>query len=276
MISRLSLVDAYRPGRGMLAFADRIASRFSDFVVGNSAAIVDEVRRTDGVPATRTQVIYNGVDVNRFSTSNRPGWRPQFGWTQDNIVFGNVANFIPYKRHIDFVRAAVLIHKKVPQTRFLLVGEDRGEMPATRQAIQEAGLSQFTQIVPGTKTPELAFAAMDVYLCTSETEGLPNVLLEAMSSGVPVIATRVGGNPEAVEDGYSGYVVPPLVPEQMAKCAIELITQPSLLRKLAANARLRVERMFSLSAMVSAHEELYTRLVTQEKTSAWNKLVASG
>jgi glycosyltransferase involved in cell wall biosynthesis len=274
--SRLSLVDAYRPGRGAMGFADRIATRLSDFVVGNSIAIVDEVRRIDGVPAARTQVIYNGVDVSRFSPANRPGWRPRFGWTQDNIVFGNVANFIPYKRHIDFVRAAVLIHKKVPQARFLLVGEDRGEMPATRQAIQEAGLSEFAQIVPGTKTPELAFAAMDIYLCNSETEGLSNVLLEAMSSGAPVIATRVGGNPEAVVDGHSGYIVPPLVPEQMAKCAIELATQPSLLRELSANARLRAERMFSLSAMVRAHEELYIRLVTQERTSTWNKLIARG
>ena len=100
--------------------------------------------------------------------------------------------------------------------------------------------------MPGTKTPELAFAAMDVYLCTSETEGLPNVLLEAMSSDVPVIATRVGGNPEAIEEGYSGYLVPPLAPEQMAQCAIELVTQPSLLRELSANARLRAERTFSI------------------------------
>jgi glycosyltransferase involved in cell wall biosynthesis len=270
--SRLSLVDAYRPGSRSMAFADLIATRLSDFVVGNSAAIVDEVRKIDRVPASRTQVIFNGVDVARFSPVNRPGWRPQFGWTQDNIVFGIVANFIPYKRHIDFARAAALIHATVPQARFLLVGEDRGEMPAVRNAIQETGLSECVQIVPGTKTPELAFAAMDVYLCTSETEGLPNVLLEAMASGVPVIATRVGGNPEAVAEGCSGYIVPPLAPEQMAKCAIDLVTQPSLLRQLSVAARLHAERTFSMLNMVQAHEELYIRLLKQERTSTWNRL----
>jgi glycosyltransferase involved in cell wall biosynthesis len=269
--SRLSLVDAYRPGRRALALADRIATRLSDFVVGNSAAIIDEVKK-GGVPAERAQVIYNGVDVARFSPVNRPGWRSQFGWTNDNIVFGNVANFIPYKRHVDFVRAAALIRERLPQSRFLLVGEDRGEMPTVRNAIQEAGLSDYVQIISGTKTPELAFAAMDVYLCTSETEGLSNVLLEAMSSGVPVIATRVGGNPEAVADGFSGYIVPPLAPEQMAKCAIKLVTQPSLLQQLSAAARLRVEQTFSMLSMVRAHEDLYTRLLTKKRTSTWNRL----
>jgi glycosyltransferase involved in cell wall biosynthesis len=271
--SRLSLVDAYRPGKPAIAIADRFATRLSDFVVGNSTAIIDELRK-DGVPEERAQVIYNGVDVARFSPANRPGWRARFGWTDDNIVFGNVANFIPYKRHIDFIKTAALIRDAVPQSRFLLVGEDRGEMPAVRRAIQELALSDYVQIVPGTKTPELAFAAMDVYLCTSETEGLSNVLLEAMASGVPVIATRVGGNPEAVADGVSGYIVPPLEPDLMANSAIELVTRSSRLQEFSAAARLRVEHNFSMMGMVRAHEDLYIRLLTTKRASTWERLSA--
>src|SRR6185437_2261586 len=98
--SRRSLVDCYRPNRRMEALADRVATRASDFVAGNSKAIVDEVVRLDGVPECRTQVIYNGVNAQRFSPATPRAIRTEFGWTKEHLVFGMVANFIPYKRHM--------------------------------------------------------------------------------------------------------------------------------------------------------------------------------
>ena len=270
--SRRSLVDCYRPNSRLAALADIVATRASDFVLGNSRAIVEELVRLDGVPESRAQVIYNGVDTNRFSPTRRPGMRGEFGWSEEQIVFGMVANFFPYKRHLDFVRAAARIHAAVPRSRFLLVGEDRGETPAVQKAIQEAGLELYTRIVPGTPTPELAFAAMDVYICTSETEGFSNVLLEAMATGLPVIATNVGGNPEAVAEGVNGTLVPTHAPELMARAAVELAALPERLRQWAENSRRRAEELFSLKKMVQAHEELYTRLASGSRTSAWRRL----
>jgi glycosyltransferase involved in cell wall biosynthesis len=270
--SRRSLVGCYRPNSRLAAFADIVATRASDFVLGNSRAIVEELVRQDGVPESRTQVIYNGVDTERFSPAKRPGIRGEFGWSEEQIVFGMVANFFPYKRHLDFVRAAALIHTAVPRARFLLVGEDRGEMPAVQMAIQEAGLEPYSRIVPGTPTPELAFAAMDVYICTSETEGFSNVLLEAMATGLPVIATNVGGNPEAVAEGVNGTLVPAHASELMAHAAVELALHPERLRQWAENSRRRAEELFSLKKMVEAHEDLYTRLASRSRTSAWKRL----
>lgn len=270
--SRRSLVDCYRPNSRVEAFADVVATRASDFVLGNSRAIVDEVVRLDGVPESRTQVIYNGVDAQRFSPSRRAGMRPELGWGSEHIVFGMVANFIPYKRHLDFVRAAAVIHATEPRSRFLLVGEDRGEMPAVQNAVREAGLAPVTRIVPGTRTPELAFAAMDLYLCTSETEGFSNVLLEAMATGLPVIATDVGGNGEAIAEGLNGTLVPPHTPELTARAALDLAADPDRLRRWSENSRRRVEQLFSLEKMVQAHEELYIRLVQQRRTPTWKRL----
>jgi glycosyltransferase involved in cell wall biosynthesis len=270
--SRRSLVDCYRPNGRVAAFADTVATRASDFVLGNSRAIAEEIVRLDGVPEARTQVIYNGVDAERFSPAKRPGIRGESGWSEEQIVFGMVANFIPYKRHLDFVRSAALIHAAVPRSRFLLVGEDRGEMPAVRKAIAEAGLEPYTRIVPGTGTPELAFAAMDVYICTSETEGFSNVLLEAMATGLPVVATNVGGNPEAVSEGLNGTLVPARSPELIVRAAVELAANRERLQQWAENSRRRAEELFSLKKMVQAHEELYTRLASQTRTSAWKRL----
>jgi glycosyltransferase involved in cell wall biosynthesis len=270
--SRRSLVDCYRPNSRLQAIADVIATRSSDFVLGNSEAIIEEVMHLDGVPKTRTQVIYNGVDIDRFSPLQRPGLRNQLGWTDDNLVFGMVSNFIGYKRHVDFISAAALIHEAVPHARFLLVGEDRGEMPAAQQAISEAGLERNVQIVSGTRTPELAFAAMDAYICSSETEGFSNVLLEGMATGLPVIATSVGGNREAIADGVNGLLVAARAPGLIARAAVELAGNPDRLREWAINSRRRAVELFSLSAMVRAHEKVYTRLTSRRQTSTWKRL----
>jgi glycosyltransferase involved in cell wall biosynthesis len=270
--SRRSLVDGYRPNDRLAAIADVIATRAADFVLGNSEAIIQEVVRLDGVRESRTQVIYNGVDTERFSPLKRPGFRGQFGWGEEHLVFGMVANFIPYKRHLDFVCAADLIRTAIPQARFLLVGQDRGQMPVVQKAIEEAGLAPYVKILPGSKTPELAFAAMDVYICTSETEGFSNVLLEAMATGVPVIATDVGGNREAIAEGVNGTLAPAHAPELIARAALELAATPDRLRKFSENSRSRAEELFSLHKMVQAHEDLYTRLVSQKRTSTWKRL----
>jgi glycosyltransferase involved in cell wall biosynthesis len=270
--SRRSLVDCYRPSSRLAALADVVATRASDFVLGNSQAIIEEVLRLDGVPRSRTQVIYNGVDTRRFSPTKRPGLREQFGWKHECLVFGMVANFIAYKRHLDFVRAAALIRSVVPQARFLLVGEDRGEMPGAQKAIREAGLEPHFRILPGTNTPELAFATMDVYVCSSETEGFSNVLLEAMAAGLPVIATNVGGNPEGIAEGFNGTLVPTHSPELIAHAGVKLAAHPDELRQWAENSRRRAVELFSLKKMVKAHEELYIRLVSENRVPTWQRL----
>jgi glycosyltransferase involved in cell wall biosynthesis len=270
--SRRTLVDAYRCKDRIRTIADSIATKVSDLVIGNCGAIIREMVTLDGVPESRAQLIPNGVDTVRFSPQMERSLREELGWSDDNFVFGIVANFLPYKRHLDFVQIAALIHAVHPRARFLLAGEDRGEMKPVEEAVEKAGLGPYTRILPGTEHPERAFAAMDVYICTSETEGLSNSLLEAMSSGVPVIATDVGGNREAVADGATGFVVPCQTPEAIAKIACELVANPDLLRRLSSNARRRVEELFPMEKMVRAHEEVYLRLLEEKRASNWARL----
>jgi len=274
--SRRSLVDSYRPNNRLNAAGDFLATRACDFILCNSEAVAREVVELDHVPRSRTAVIYNGVDTKRFSPAQNKCLRSKLGWNESHIVFGMIANFIPYKRHLDFVRAAKIIHASVPNSRFLLVGEDRGEQPVVQRALAESGLADFATIIPGTKAPELAFAAMDVYICTSETEGFPNVLLEAMASALPVVATAVGGNQEAIAVGVTGFIVPPHAPELIAREAVALAMNPDRMPALSHSARRRAEEKFSLESMVRSHEEVYERLLQWELGSPWKRLAARG
>jgi glycosyltransferase involved in cell wall biosynthesis len=266
--SRRSLVDCYRPNHWWpVVAADRFATTISTHMTANSAAIVKELAELDNAPASKLSVIYNGIDCERFNPAVSPGLRQELGWNSSNVVFGCVANFHTYKRQIDLVRAAGELVKEFPHARFLLLGEDRGTMSEIKQEISNKQLESFFVILPGRSDPEAVYAALDVYVCTSDTEGFSNVILEAMACGKPVIATNVGGNPEAVCDDRTGIIIAPRSPETIANASRKFLASPELRVSMGQLGRERIEQQFSRNTMVKAHEDLYRRLLRQH----WNR-----
>jgi glycosyltransferase involved in cell wall biosynthesis len=256
---RRSLAGAYRTTR-FLSALDRRAAHRCDVMVGNSTAILRELVELDGLSPRRVIRIPNGVDTGKFRPGSRIE-RQRYGWTEEHIVFGILANFLPYKRHIDFLRAAERIADLNRNARFLMIGQDRGLLESLKAEIRNRHLEPLVTIIPGTNEPETLYRAMDVYLCTSETEGLSNVLLEAGASGLPIVATRVGGNPEIVLDGYNGLLVEPCLPETVAAAAVQLAGNGLMRRQMGVRSRERVSAEFSIRAMVSAHENLYEKFL---------------
>jgi len=261
--SRRALVASYRKN-GVVGRVDRLATRMCHFVFGNSAAVTGELIRIDGVPAERAFTIHNGVNTAKFEPGER-SLRRVWGWSDEHVVFGIVANFLAYKRHTDFVRAAALIAAELPHARFLMAGEDRGLLPATRRQIAQAGLEGRFVIIPGTPEPQRLYPAMDVYLCTSETEGFSNVLLEAAASRLPLVATRVGGNVEIVFPGENGFLVPMDNPQEVARAAMILAGDPGLRQRMGERSRELVRQRFSLETMVRQHELLYEAALVSKR-----------
>jgi glycosyltransferase involved in cell wall biosynthesis len=260
--SRLSLVDCYSHNHSWpVVAADRLATSVSTHMIGNSQAIAHELVTLDKASCSKVSVIYNGIDVERFNPSLSPSLREEFGWNSSHFVFGCVANFFGYKRQSDLVAAAEQIVAEFPQARFLLLGEDRGTMIDVRQEIARRGLNDFFTIIPGRPDPQNVYAAIDVYVCTSDTEGFSNVILEAMACGKPVIATNVGGNAEAVLDGQSGIIIPRRSPDAIAHAAKDLLRSPELRLSMGNLGRKRIEEQFSVKRMVAAHHELYSKLL---------------
>ena len=149
-----------------------------------------------------------------------------------------------------------------------MVGEDRGILENLRKQIHDTALEQLFTIIPGMHEPERLYPALDVYICTSQTEGLSNVLLEAGACGLPAVATQVGGNPEIISDGHNGFLVPPATPEAVAAKALLLGSNPGLRALMADRARQRAISQFSMAAMVQAHETLYGSLLGAKEQSS--------
>lgn len=266
--NRLSEQKVYRSS-SLMGVLERLALTRANFMVGNSAPIIEEIRAKDGFAPERVRKIYNGINTNRFRPTLSSDVRRRFGWSEQHFVVGMVANFRACKRHEDFLTAAALLHREHPKSRFVLVGNDLGTLDSSRARVDQLGLNGVVQIITGCSHPETIYHGLDVYVCTSETEGLSNVLLEAMACGKPVVATRVGGNPEAIQDEVQGILVPPCCPDATVAAVKRLIESPGLRHRMGTAGRTRVEQYFSLATMVRAHEQLYSELTSlPSQTSA--------
>jgi len=264
--SRRSLSAHYR-SPGVASFFDRMFTRAADWKVGNSKAVAEDLQH-DGCAPGRVITLYNGVDTKIFHPDQSSDWRSQLGWEPDKVVFGMVANFRSCKRHLDFIEAFAQVASSRPEMRCLLVGNDAGSQFAVRERIATLGLQGICRIVENESSPEKLFAALDVLVSASETEGFSNVVLEAMAAGKPVIATAVGGNIEAVLDGVTGILVPPEAPNLLADAITALAADSGLRASMGNNGRQRALHCFSIDLMVRAHSDLYIRAMTTASARA--------
>jgi L-malate glycosyltransferase len=258
--SRRSLPSQYRAGRQTAGWADRAAFRLAHFNLGNSQAVTREMIGMAGCPEDKCATLHNGVDLQRFHPDASSPIRQQWNWTRDEVVFGQMANFRAGKRQADFVEMAATLAQHHPQTRFILAGADYGTQSSIVQQIESRGLESKFRVISGSSSPEEILAALDVYVCTSEAEGFSNAILEAMACAKPVIATDVGGNPEAVRHGQSGFLVPVGDVDALLQRAETLLTNAALRQTMGMMGRKLVETEFSLAAMVKAQQEMYSNL----------------
>jgi glycosyltransferase involved in cell wall biosynthesis len=182
----------------------------------------------------------------------------------DSIVIGTIGRMEAVKDQATLARAFAMLVPQVSngrrRLRLIMVGD--GVLRSTAQKIlDEAGCSDMAWL-PGLRNdvPEL-LQAMDIFVLPSLVEGISNTILEAMSCGLPVVATRVGGNEELVVEGETGYLVPSGDPRAMVEAIRRYVDDPGLRKRHASNARARVEREFGIDDMVGRYAALYDDLL---------------
>ncbi len=227
--SDVNLIPDYRVPRWLIQWAAGQA-RAS---IGVSAALVDRLRQL-GTAADRLHVMRNGVDLDRFAVLDSADMRSQLGIQGAPVVL-SVGNLQEHKGQRLVVEAFALLRQRQPGAQLLIVGDgpDRGHL---ERQIAAAGLSDAATLVGAVPNTELArwYSAADVLVLASSREGWPNVLLEAMACGTPVVASRVGGVPEIVQNATAGRVVAERTPEAFAAALQDLLA--------ARNERSRVRQ----------------------------------
>jgi glycosyltransferase involved in cell wall biosynthesis len=254
----------YKEGRPLLRFLENLVNRWADAVVPNSEAVLRDVLARERILPERLRVIYNGVRIP--DASPRAGRREILGAEIRGPVVCLVANLFPYKGHLDFLDAAGEVLRKVPETRFVLVGDGRIRPEIERRA-SEPDLRGRAILLGSRPDSGEIMACADVLALASHQEGFPNVVLEAMARAKPVVATRVGGVPEAVEEGITGLLVPPRDPPAMAAALVRLIGNPGEAAEMGRRGLARVRELFSIDRMVRAHEGLYGELLERKAVS---------
>ncbi len=239
----------------------RVVRRFASATVAVSQSLMASLRSA-GFGAERVFCIHNGVDTEHFAVAPSGRLRTELGCANGARLVGMVANLRRDKGYEFFVRSARLVADRVPQCHFVAVGEGDQESRARLEAlVRELGLGgrfSFAGFRPN--IPEV-LAELDVFVLSSTSEGFSLATVEAMAAGRPVVVTRSGGPQEIVEDGRSGFLVPPADPENMAARVCDLLANPSLAEELGGNARRSVEQRFSLARMLAEYENLYQRLL---------------
>ena len=231
-----------------------------------------------GVPRARLNQIYNGVDTQRFhppaSRDDRrallpPGFASPHALSHEpshappqTLIIGAVMRMQAVKAPVELARAFIHLRALRPEAfarlRLLLVG-DGPLREAVAARLAEAGVADQVWL-PGARddVPEL-MRAMDLFVVPSLAEGICNTILEAMASGLPVIATEVGGNPDLVQAGVTGSLVPAADPEALAGALAGYLSDPERRQREGQAARARAERDFSLAAMVQGYLRVYDK-----------------
>ena len=242
---------------------NRLLTPLTDAFIGVAAPHGRYLVEQEKFPADKVKVIPNGVDVDRFH-SNVDGSmvRKELGLSSTTPIAGIVAALRPEKNHAALLQAMAIVRRKVPAAQLMIVG-DGPERHALESLARELAIDRAVHFL-GTRSdiPQL-LAAMDVFVLTSRMEANPVSILEAMATGKPVVAPRVGSIPESVADGQTGYLTEPGNIDEVATHLVELFLHPASARAMGKAGRTLVEDRWSLDSMVDGYqrliEEIYQR-----------------
>jgi glycosyltransferase involved in cell wall biosynthesis len=245
----------------------QMAARYTDVIVSVSEPLMPYLARDMRLPQEKLRFIPNGVDTESF----RPGvrrvvLRAALGIDANEILVGNVARLTNVKNHALLLDAFAILRRHIPEATLAIVGE--GPLrPNLEQRIRSLALNSRAHLAgPRADMPEV-YRDFDLFVLSSRFEGTSLSILEAMASGVCVVATAVGGNPDLLDHGRFGVLVAPDDPGLLATAMLDLVRDPARRRALAAAAREHVMRNFAEAAMVQRYEELYYGLPARRRAT---------
>jgi glycosyltransferase involved in cell wall biosynthesis len=251
-----------RTGKHHAAY--RMLSGVPDMVFAVSEEVRGHCIDVDGIDPDRVLTIYNGLDLAAWEAG------PDRGKTPGEFVISTVGNIRRVKGHNVFIRAAALVVPQFPGISFRVAGEvlDPAYFAELQGLVRELGLTDRFHFDGGVTGLREYLSSADIFVLPSRSEGFSNAIIEAMAVSLPVVATDVGGNAEAVQDGVSGFVVPSEDPEALAAAIVRLLADPVAARRMGEAGRRLVAEKFTTDAMMERITGVYAKLLS-EKAAGW-------
>lgn len=221
-----------------------------------ASGLIASILEDDGIERARIAVVHDGVDIDHVDRQQAVDAHGAFWLPHGAPVVANVAALAPHKGQKHLVAASAALVRRLPNARVLIVGE--GELRETLQhQISSLGLDRHVMLTGFRQDVIGILKSIDLFVMSSVTEGLGSVILEAMACSRAVVGTRAGGIPEIVEHNVSGLLVAPRDEAGMANAMLALLTEPARRAAMGAAGRHRVEREFSVDALVASTVEVY-------------------
>jgi glycosyltransferase involved in cell wall biosynthesis len=237
---------------GLSRLVNMLAFRASRCIVVNSSDVGTYIRRRYRAPAARIAVVHNGIDTERFHPGATGGDAP----AQGPIV--TVGRLVAQKNHALFLLAAARLVRDLPAARFVIVG-DGPLRAALQEQAGDLGIGERVIFAGERHDVETLLRTASLFWLTSLWEGMPNVVLEALASGVPAIATDVGGVRDIIRHRVDGFVVSAHDADAFARCSIELLRAPAVWQRFSEAARARAQE-FSTGRMVQTLSHIYEKV----------------
>ena len=254
-------IDVYARARDR--WACRLADRLADCVTAVAEAVRDHVHAVDGCPLEKIVVIPNGIGAPAPSAADRS---EALHVDAADQVIGTISRLVWKRGHEELLEATAIVTQAEPAAKLVVVG-DGPLRPALEARAQHLGLNGSVRFLGAVPQAARLLPHFDVFVLSSVWEGMSNSLLEAMAAGCPVVATRVGGNPEVVVEGETGLLVPPKNARALADAVLRLLRDRELARRFGEAGRRRVESQFTLEQMVHRLEDLYEDLLARKRAA---------
>jgi glycosyltransferase involved in cell wall biosynthesis len=245
-----------RAGKHHLAY--RLMARMPHAVFAVSNLVRQHGIDVDGIEPARIRTIYNGLNLSDWLATPRPQRLP------GEVLIATAGNIRHVKGHDIFIRAAAIVVTQVPQANFSIAGEvlETAYFAGLQTLVTDLGLTDRFHFSGGISDLRGYLSQADIFVLPSRSEGFSNAIVEAMAAGLPVIATNVGGNAEAVADGSTGLIIPTEDPEALAEAILLLIADPARAQAMGAKGREVAADRFTTEAMMTATTGAYRNLLS--------------
>lgn len=256
ILGKLTGTKVVRTRHLLLPIRSPRSFNWSSRVVGVSQGVIETLKR-GGVDPKKLHLIYTGIDTEKFrpNPSARVQFRREIGVKEGEVLIGIVAVLREAKRHQDLIKAVAPLQR----VKLVIVG-DGPQRHNLEKLITQMGLGEKVKLVGARDDVEKIYPALDIFALPSRHEALGTALLEAQSSGVPVVGSRVGGIPEAIAEGETGLLFTPLNLEELREKLKILIDNPHLRKKMGTAGRHRIISHFSITSMTTQTTHLYHQL----------------